>query len=134
MFDVTMRATKCPSGSRANVWLVETLMMNRGGSLNVSDPDTCSAWPDQYVPDPTLKLPDSRRLVAVVPLVLKRVNRYSPGGRNTPGAISNVSNNRSYVGFTSNTACTLSPDRRCQSSGAMYKSQLSTVLLSRLVK
>ena len=30
MFDVTMRATKCPSGSRANVWLVFRLIVNLG--------------------------------------------------------------------------------------------------------
>jgi hypothetical protein len=41
-------------------------------------------------------LPDSRRFVAVESrLLLKRVNRYSPGNRCTPGEISNGSNNRS---------------------------------------
>ena len=41
-------------------------------------------------------LPDSRRLVAVDSrLLLKRVKRYSPGRRSTPGEISNGSNSRS---------------------------------------
>ena len=43
MFDVKMRAMKFPSGSRANVWFVEALIVNQGGSLNVSDAVTCSA-------------------------------------------------------------------------------------------
>ena len=51
-----MRVMKSPSGSRANVWLVETLMMNRGGSLYATDAVTCSALPDQYEPVPTLAL------------------------------------------------------------------------------
>src|ERR687898_1893947 len=110
MFDVKMRAMKCPSGSRANVWFEETLAMNRGGSLKLSDAVTCSALPDQYEPDPTLTLPDSRRLAAVIALDRNLVNRYSPGGRNTPGAIWKVSNSRSYIGFTSKIAWTLSPD------------------------
>src|SRR6188474_1691798 len=128
-----MRAMKSPSGSRANVWFVEALNVNQGGSLNVSDAVTCSAAPDQYVPVPRPKLPDSVRRAAVTALYRKRVNRYSPGGRNTPGAISNVSKSRSYVGFTSITEWTLSPDWKCQSSHVIYRSRLSTRLFSRLV-
>ena len=90
-----MRAMKSPSGSRANVWFVEALNVNQGGSLNVTDAVTCSASPDQYVPVPTLTLAESLRRAALTAFDRNRVNRYSPGRRNTPGAISNVSKSRS---------------------------------------
>src|SRR5688500_19356384 len=94
MLDVKIRVMKLPSGSRANVWLVETLAMNRGGSLKLSDAVTCSALPDQYEPVPTLALTASRRRAALAPFDRNRVNRYSPGGRNTPGEISKASKDR----------------------------------------
>src|SRR5688572_9113523 len=119
MLDVKIRVMKFPSGNRANVWFVDTLAMKRGGSLKPSDAVTCSALPDQYEPVPTLALTVNRRRAALAAFDRNRVNRYSPGGRNTPGEISNGSNSRSYTGLKSRIACTLSPDRRCQSNSEM---------------